>query len=291
MRRQVLPLAFVIGLLGWQASSPAPLVAQPPAGNPVPVSPPAGADKTSSGNAADGNAVTRNLPTKLVDFVRALDWFLWPFVGCSLIVIWFTVERLVVLRRGRVIPMAFVLRFLKLLDEGDLTKDEALEICLKNDSPISHIFAHGVRKWDKPSVEVEQAIIDGGERQVSGLRSHLRVINGVATIAPMFGLLGTVWGMLESFGTVAEAGSLGKTAQLAAGIATALVTTAVGLAIAIPSLISYMYLSGRVDALVMEMDQLAQNVVHCISSEALADRASRPRKANSRSESATQKRA
>jgi biopolymer transport protein ExbB len=121
----------------------------------------------------------------------------------------------------------------------------------------------------------------------------MRVINGVYTIAPMFGLLGTVWGMLESFNQVVIAGSMGKTTQLAAGIATALVTTAVGLVIAIPAMISYLYLSGRVDALVMEMDQLAQKLVHCISSEALAERASRPRKPTptARSEASTQRRA
>jgi biopolymer transport protein ExbB len=288
MRSLSLLLSLWIGVWTCGLVLPAGAIAQ--TNTPVTVNPTPAGDSTAP---AEDNALTRNLPTKLVDFIRALDWFLWPFVACSLIAIWFTVERLVVLRRGRVIPMSFVLRFLKLLEEGDLTRDEALEICLKNDSPIAHIFAHGVRKWDKPSVEVEQAIIDGGERQVSALRSHLRVINGVATIAPMFGLLGTVWGMLESFSTVADAGTLGKTAQLAAGIATALVTTAVGLGIAIPSLISYMYLSGRVDALVLEMDELAQNVVHCISSESLADRAAQPRKAAppARSETASQKRA
>jgi biopolymer transport protein ExbB len=126
-------------------------------------------------------------------------------------------------------------------------------------------------------VEVEQAIIDGGERQVGALRKHLRVINGVASVSPLIGLLGTVWGMLESFNQIAEAGAMGKTEQLAAGIALALVTTAAGLMIAIPALISYMYLVGRVDALVMEMDELAQRVVHFISAEGLAEQGSKPR--------------
>ncbi len=220
-----------------------------------------------------------SLPTGIIELVRALRWWIVPFALATLVAVWFTTERLVVLRRGRVIPKPFVQRFLKLLEEGELDRDEALEICLKNDSPIAHVFAHGIRKWDKPSVEVEQAIIDGGERQVSALRSHLRVINGVATITPMIGLLGTVWGMLESFHNIAAAGAMGKTTQLASGIALALVTTAAGLVIAIPSLISYMYLSGRVDRLVMEMDQLAQSVVGNVSAEALAEKRQRPRAA------------
>lgn len=233
--------------------------------------------QTGDAPAAATPASGTTLPTGIIELVRALRWWIVPFAIATLVSIWFTTERLVVLRRGRVIPKPFVQRILKLLDEGELDRDEALEICLKNDSPIAHVFAHGIRKWDKPSVEVEQAIIDGGERQVSALRAHLRVINGVATITPMIGLLGTVWGMLESFHNIAAAGAMGRTTQLASGIALALVTTAAGLVIAIPSLISYMYLSGRVDALVMEMDQLAQSVVGSVSAEGLAERRLRPR--------------
>src|SRR5690606_31767957 len=177
-----------------------------------------------------------------------------PFIIASLIAIWFGAERLVVLRRGRVIPKPFVERFLNLLKLGQLDPRSALELCEENGSPVAQVFAHGVRKWGKPSVEVEQAIIDGGERQVAQLRSHLRVINGVATVTPLLGLLGTVWGMFEAFNDIAAAGSMGNTTVLASGIALALLTTAAGLVIAIPSLIIYMFLSGRVDSLVMDMD-------------------------------------
>ena len=94
-------------------------------------------------------------------------------------------------------------------------------------------------------------------------------------MTPLLGLLGTVLGMIQAFNDIATAGSMGKTEQLAVGISLALLTTAGGLLIAIPTLIMYMFLSGRVDTLVMEMDYLAQNVVQSISAEALA---SQPRK-------------
>jgi biopolymer transport protein ExbB len=158
-----------------------------------------------------------------------------------------------------------------------LEPGEALQICEENDSPVAHVFAHGIRKWGKPSVEVEQAIIDGGERQVSALRNHLRILNGVTTVAPLLGLLGTVWGMLLAFKDIAKPGQ-GHMEQLGSDIALALVTTAAGLVIAIPAVCVYLFLSGRVDSLVMEMDDLSQRVVHCISAEALAERASRPRR-------------
>lgn len=229
-------------------------------------------------DAAGESTAARLLPTNLLEMVRSLKYWVIPFGIATLIAVWFTTERIVVLRSGRVLPKPFVKRFLKLLDEGELDRDEALQICEENGSPVANVFAHGVRKWGKPSVEVEQAIIDGGERQVSSLRKHLRVINGVATVTPLIGLLGTVWGMLEAFNQIADSGAMGDTKQLASGIALALVTTATGLMIAIPSLIAYMYLSGRVDALVMRMDGLAQRVVHSIAAEALSERMSRPRK-------------
>ncbi len=267
------PLATIAGLLVLTVASGSPLHAQP---EPQPATAET-APNTNTPPAADSGAPAANgtgaLPTNLVDIARALGYWLIPFVLATLIALWFSTERLVVLRRGRVIPKPFVERFLKHLEDRTIGREEALDICEDNGSPIAMIFAHGVRKWGKPSVEVEQAIIDGGERQVSSLRTHLSVINGVATVSPLLGLLGTVWGMLQAFNNIAAAGAMGSTTVLAGGIALALLTTAAGLVIAIPALIIYMYLSGRVDLLVMEMDELAQSVVESISAEALAPQA------------------
>ena len=105
----------------------------------------------------------------------------------------------------------------------------------------------------------------------------LKVLNGVATVTPLVGLLGTVTGMIQAFNQIANMGALGKAEELAVGIGVALLTTAAGLMIAIPSLIMYMYLSGRVDAVVMEMDEAAQNVLHLISAEALSGQTIAPR--------------
>jgi biopolymer transport protein ExbB len=218
------------------------------------------------------------ISTNVIDMINSLGVWNIPFAMASIVFLWFTVDRLVALRRGRVIPKPFVQRFIRLLEDGEMEQDEALQVCQENQSPIANIFAHAVRKWGKPSVEVEQAIIDGGERQVSELRTNLRVLHGIHTITPMLGLLGTVWGMLDSFSQIAFAGAMGQTDQLAQGIALALVTTVVGLVIAIPALVMHMYFSGKIDSLVMEMDDLSQRVVHCISAEGLMSRMVQARK-------------
>jgi len=228
--------------------------------------------KSTSTDTSPAKAKHRQIPTTPLEIAEALGLpLLLTFLGTSVIAVWFTIERLVVLRRGRVIPRHFVDRFLQNLEQGNLEPDQALTLCEENGSSIALIFAHGIRKWGKSSVEVEQAIIDGGERQVSQLRSHLRVLNAVAQITPLVGLLGTVIGMIQCFNEVAVSQAMGKADQLAGGIGIALLATAGGLVVAIPSLTMYMYLAGKVDSLVMDMDLLAQNIVHLVSAEAIAD--------------------
>ncbi|MDA1163115.1 MAG: MotA/TolQ/ExbB proton channel family protein [Planctomycetota bacterium] len=222
------------------------------------------------------------IPTHPVEIIEKMGGWLVPFLIASIISVWFTIERVVVLRQSRVIPRSFVEPFLDSLHKGRLDAATALSLCQKNDSPVSAVFLHGVQKWGRPSVEVEQAIIDGGERQIGQLRRHLRVLNGVATVTPLLGLLGTVVGMIQAFNDIASAGAMGKADQLAAGIAMALLTTAFGLAIAIPSLIMYMYLSGRVEALVMEMDELSQKVVRHVCAEGLVQAPKPPPKTRPR---------
>ncbi len=211
-----------------------------------------------------------HIPTRLSDMFIAGGPLMWPIALCSVIVVAFSVERFVVLRRRRVIPRDFVKRFIEHLESGQLDRTTALALCEQNGSPIAEVFAHGVRKWGKPSVEVEQAIIDGGERQVGQLRRHLRILNTIATVSPLLGLLGTVQGMIKSFNSIAASPAMvGKSEKLAEGIGMALIATAGGLIVAIPALVLYMYLAGRVDSVVMEMDSLAQKVVNLISAEGL----------------------
>ncbi|HEV3302385.1 MAG TPA: MotA/TolQ/ExbB proton channel family protein [Planctomycetaceae bacterium] len=265
-------------------ASAAPSTPPPPAESNVPVrtaegasvsQPPSGQPTASDTPATPGTKPAkahRTIPTRPLEIIEALGVpFIIAFGICSVITVWFSIERLVVLRRGRVIPRPFVERFLQNLEQGNLDPDEAMRLCDENGSPIAQIFAHGVRKWGKSSVEVEQAIIDGGERQVSQLRAHLRVLNAVAVITPLLGLLGTVIGMIQCFNDIAASQGMGKADQLAGGIGIALLATAAGLFVAIPSLSMYQFLSGRVDALTVDLDLLSQNIVHLVSAEALAD--------------------
>lgn len=207
-----------------------------------------------------------------------------PIAVCSFILLMFVFERFISLRRGRVIPRPFVRRFLEQIREGQLDQEEAIALCEKNDSPVAKVFAAGVRKWGRPSVEVEQAILDSGERVANTLRKYLRVLNGVSTVSPLLGLLGTVLGMIHAFNAIATADAMGRPETLAGGISQALLTTAAGLSVAIPALIAFLYFSGRVDQLVMELDSLGQRLVDLISADAPAIYSSGERRGKDQSE-------
>jgi biopolymer transport protein ExbB len=229
------------------------------------------ADTENSSGAAKASHRT------LISFFKDGGPLMYPILVCSIIMVLFSLERVISLRRRRIIHRPFVKQFLHQLREGKFDRDEALEFCEKNHSIVAGIFAAAVRKWGRPGVEVEQAILDAGERAANGMRRNLRLLNGVATISPLLGLLGTVFGMIMSFNEIAHEQAMGSPEQLAGGIGVALLTTAFGLSVAIPSMISYMYFLSRVDRLVMELDALGQEVVGEISAEELANKADRPR--------------
>jgi biopolymer transport protein ExbB len=207
----------------------------------------------------------------LFDILRDGGLMMAPLFACSFVTLVFLFERAISLRRGRVIPRPFVKRFLHQVREGKVDRDQALELCHENGSPIAEVFASAVRKWGRPSVELEQTVIDAGERASSGLRRYIRVFNGVSTISPLMGLLGTVFGMIRLFNAISTADAMGRTELLAAGISEAMLTTAAGLLIAIPALCIYLYFLGRVERLLADIDGLAQDLVGLISAEAIHD--------------------
>ncbi|MEX0586604.1 MAG: MotA/TolQ/ExbB proton channel family protein [Pirellulales bacterium] len=220
-----------------------------------------------------------NVPTKsLLEMVAAGGLVMYPLLGCSFLLLVFVLERLVCLRRGNVIPRPFVKRFMQQLSDGQLDPEKAVMLCQENGSYVARVFSAAVRRWGRPAVEVEQAIIDAGERVTNHLRRYLRLINGLSTVSPLMGLLGTVIGMISAFNALAIASDLNRVEMLASGISEALLTTAGGLSVAIPSIVAYLYFVGRVDRHLMEIDELGQQVVELISAEALNEDRARPKR-------------
>ncbi len=256
-------IAFRLFLLLCVAAIPAFAVGDETAPATKAASPSQVAEQRTAPVAAEDPIPTRDL----WDIIQDGGLLMIPLAICSLMLVTLIFERTISLRRGRIIPRPFVRRFLEQIRDGELDRESALALCDENGSPVATVFAGAVRKWGRPGVEVEQAIIDSGERATNGLRRYLRIFNGIATISPLLGLLGTVVGMIRAFNAIATSDAMGRPELLANGISQALLTTAAGLSVAIPALIFYMLFVSRVDRLIIDIDALAQQLVNLISAE------------------------
>jgi biopolymer transport protein ExbB len=225
----------------------------------------------------DAEASAWELPA-FVKKIAQGGWLMIPLGICSLIVLTLSFERLIALRRGRVIPRPFVRRFTECVEDGQLSYDEATELCEEFDCPVSEVFRAALRRWGRPMLEVEQAVMDAGDRVGERLKRFLRVFHAISNVAPLIGLLGTVLGMIEAFETISSTESIGRPETLASGISVALMTTAGGLSVAIPAYLAYMYFSAKSDNYLHEIDKLCQRVVDCISAEGLENAGSNSRK-------------
>ena len=263
-----LATAVLVGLLGTGTLSSLP--AQTKDEVKVAAGPPAQAKVQPV--AKEGLVPTSNL----WDIMQKGGVLMWPLAFCSVIGLGFVFERLICLRRSRVIPRAFVRLFLRQLREGTLDRAAALEFCEDSPSPMATVFAAAVRKWGRPSLEIEQAVVDAGDRATNGLRRYLRIFTALTVISPLLGLLGTVFGMIKSFNAVATSEALGRPEMLAEGISQALLNTAFGLSIAIPAQSFYYFFVSRVDRLIIEMDARAQEVINLISAEETGGREQAP---------------
>jgi biopolymer transport protein ExbB len=177
-----------------------------------------------------------------------------PLGLASVLALAFAIERFISLRRDKIIPPDFMKRIVELV-ETDPSGDAAIKFCAQTERPAAHIMKAGLLGLLKSGDAAEKAIEDAGAREASKMKRSLRILSVIATVSPLLGLLGTVYGMISAFQTASAVG-MGKADVLAKGIYEALVTTAAGLTIAIPVLLAYQYLSSRVDSIVDDLDEI-----------------------------------
>ena len=189
--------------------------------------------------------------------------FLLPIGVASVLGLALFLERLIYLRRGRIVPPDLTKAARTIIEDGDL--DELHRRCERTDSPVSRVLRRGLRLAGGDRAHMRESMEDGGRAELRLMRRHTGAIAAVATVAPLLGLLGTVVGMISTFQAVVESSAQGAGAvdvgQLADGIWQALVTTAAGLLVAIPVLLGHRYLLGRIDRYIGEIEDLAGLVV------------------------------
>jgi biopolymer transport protein ExbB len=167
-------------------------------------------------------------------------------------------ERIWVLRRKPIIPKDFILKVEELVKRDKIS--EAIFLCQRDPSSIARIFLAGLKNTGRGMWLVKEAIAEKGRREGVILERNMGVLLTIANLSPLLGLLGTVSGMIKTFNAISVYG-VGDSAPLAGGIAEALITTASGLLVAIPTLVAYRFLVDKAQNLIFEMEESSLRLV------------------------------
>jgi biopolymer transport protein ExbB len=198
------------------------------------------------------------------ELVRAGGPFMAPIIICSIAAVGILLERLWTLQRKRVLPEELIKK-LSSFAEGGQVSPKFIEALEKN-SPLGRVLAAALANRDRGREIMMERVQDTGRHVVHELERFLNTLGTIASISPLLGLLGTVTGIIRAFNAV-MLGGMGDPRLLAGGISEALITTAGGLAVAIPSFIAYRYLRGKVERIVIDMEKIAVTFADSLNAE------------------------
>ena len=192
--------------------------------------------------------------------IQAAGWPIWPLLFASIVAVALIIERLITLRRSKILPEGLLEKVVGELRTSGATPEMINRVALS--SPLGRVLAAGLRNVRSPREVMKESIEETGRAVVHDLERFLTTLGTIASISPLMGLFGTVVGMIEIFGSQAPGGS--NPQQLAHGISIALYNTGFGLVIAIPSMIFWRHFRATVDGLVVEMEQQAIRLVEVV---------------------------
>jgi biopolymer transport protein ExbB len=199
------------------------------------------------------------------ELVQAGGPLMWPIILCSIVAAAIILERLWTLQDRRVLPPDLTKKVWKLVESHQI--NDKIVAALEQNSPLGKLLAAGLANRDRPREILMERLEDTGRHVVYELERFLNTLGTIAGISPLLGLLGTVTGIIKAFNAI-NAGGAGDPRMLSGGIAEALLATAAGLCVAIPSLVAYRYLRGRVDRIVVEMEKNALRLADAVEQDA-----------------------
>ena len=215
----------------------------------------------------------------MLEIVQAGGWLMAPIIACSVIAVAIILERLWTLQEKRVLPVSVANQVSELIQQDQIDVKQIQEV--QQSSPFGQVLAAGLAYRHAPRDVLKEVVEDTGRHVVHELERYLGTLGTIAAISPLLGLLGTVSGMIRSFTAITTDG-VPNPAVLAGGISEALVATAAGLTVAIPSLIAYRYLRGRVEGLVVRIEKESMRFIEALLHQqrsgvfGVADEAAKP---------------
>ncbi|MCZ6502778.1 MAG: MotA/TolQ/ExbB proton channel family protein [Gammaproteobacteria bacterium] len=202
----------------------------------------------------------------MFEMVQAGGWLMFPIILCSIISAAICIERFWTLRTDQIVPRNLLAQVWNWIKSNEMDARRLRE--LRNGSPLGQILAAGIYSHRRGRELMKENIEEVAGHVVHELERYLNTLGTVAAISPLLGLLGTVIGMIKVFSAIRLEGT-GNAAILAGGISEALITTAAGLTVAIPSLFFYRYFQRKVDELVINMEREALKLVEVLNGDKL----------------------
>lgn len=196
------------------------------------------------------------------DFFSRGGIIMYPLLLCSVIGITIVIEKLYTLRRSRIIIPAVVKVVENIGSPEDLKT--AAYVCSQNPGPFSSILKVTIEKHGEDKDAIKEALNDQGRQEIHNLEKGLVVLETIASISPLLGLLGTVLGILQVFSIISAMG-IGQAEALAGGISEALITTIAGLSIGIPAVVAYNYFTQKAETLVLEIERHSNSLLGKLS--------------------------
>jgi biopolymer transport protein ExbB len=181
----------------------------------------------------------------MIPFIQKGGIIMIPILLCSVLALAIFVERLIRFSRMRHRGAGLAEKIAGLLKDGN--GEGAKRIAEESNSPMGRVLAQAMAVWDREREILETVIVNAIDEEVRGLSSYLQSLATIGNLAPLLGLLGTVMGLIKAFMVIQEMGGKVNAAVLAGGIWEAMLTTAFGLAVALPTIVAHSYLLGRVD--------------------------------------------
>ena len=184
-----------------------------------------------------------------------------PLGVCSILALAIVLERTLNLRTKKIIQLDILQQVRDLVAENQVS--DAMTLCRRYPSVMGRILLVTIANHDRNREELRSVVEDAGRQEVTTLDRNLGALGTIAAISPLLGLTGTVFGMIRTFAIISEKG-IAHPSQLAGGISEALITTATGLVIAIPTLIFYNYFTNKADRLILEIEKHSYRVVESL---------------------------
>lgn len=200
--------------------------------------------------------------SQIAQFYQVSGWTMYGITLCSVLALAVFLERLWSLKKDNIIPKGFSIEVTELVRQKRI--QDAITVCKKGDSSLARIIQSGLEQTGSNRERIKEVVVEVGARETSRLERYMPALNTTISVAPMLGFLGTVLGMVQLFTNVAAAGEVTNIGLIADGIYKALYTTIAGLTVSIPATIFYRYLDARINRLVLEMEEIALNIVDLI---------------------------